>query len=195
MTKMLDPCCSSEASTTGDKETIAPLLNNYVYDLGNQQGDPISPLKTNSDSESPTKSANFKLTSNGKLTPPSGRHIPRPGFSMVSRKPSPTKDSETPPDDSIFDLLKQIEDQIADFQADFARLKRASRSPTSFIPRPSSFSRTVVGNPIVPEPRSPITSQPETQTLESRDCPESQPYLLHPFMDSQATAHQNESLP
>ncbi|KAF3276291.1 hypothetical protein TWF970_006262 [Orbilia oligospora] len=48
---------------------------------------------------------------------------PKPGLPINSMTPSPIKekDSEISMEDSIFNLLEQIEDQIADFQADFAR--------------------------------------------------------------------------
>ncbi|KAF3170131.1 hypothetical protein TWF225_008032 [Orbilia oligospora] len=70
----------------------------------------------------------------------SHRQIPRPGLPINSRTPSPTKekDSEISMEDSIFNLLEQIEDQIADFQADFARLKRAYKNPATSITKPKS---------------------------------------------------------
>ncbi|EGX48451.1 hypothetical protein AOL_s00080g80 [Orbilia oligospora ATCC 24927] len=63
---------------------------------------------------------------------------PKPGLPINSMTPSPIKekDSEISMEDSIFNLLEQIEDQIADFQADFARLKRAYKNPTTSITKP-----------------------------------------------------------
>ncbi|KAF3198946.1 hypothetical protein TWF106_004071 [Orbilia oligospora] len=70
----------------------------------------------------------------------SHRQIPKPGLPINSRTPSPIKekDSEISMEDSIFNLLEQIEDQIADFQADFAKLKRAYKNPATSITKPKS---------------------------------------------------------
>ncbi|KAK6522827.1 hypothetical protein TWF281_002259 [Arthrobotrys megalospora] len=138
------------------------LSGDYV--LINRRDAIISSL--NHDSEFVTK--NRRPAPYGSLSTPH-RYIPTPGLMVKRTLPIKKETNEISTDDSMFNLLEHIEDQITDFQAEFAKLKRAYRRPTS---PSSSLSHSARAR----QSGSALLSRLEAEILDLRDHLEHKTY-------------------
>ncbi|KAK6520080.1 hypothetical protein TWF506_000370 [Arthrobotrys conoides] len=166
---------SGNIDTDNRVKTRSPSSDNYVLIEQGSAGTLASSLDYGSElAIGSGKPASYGRGYQNESQSTPQRQILKPGFSMNSRTPSPIykkRESEISMDDSIFNLLEQIEDQIADFQADFAKLKRGYRNPTVSIPKtePVLNNQDSVARYITHKTRSSIALQLEAEIFELRN--------------------------
>ncbi|KAK6340202.1 hypothetical protein TWF730_001968 [Orbilia blumenaviensis] len=118
------------------------------------------------DCEYITKSTRSGSYASRSLSSPGYIHIPdrTPSTSAILHTHKKEKDSKISLEDSMLNLLKQIEDQIIDFQADCAKLKGVYRNPVTYISKPNPSQKSSAQ-----KASSELLSRLEAEIIELRD--------------------------